>query len=148
MSQGTRVHQLAMYVVYECPLQMLADSPSNYLRESGMMTFLSKVPTVWDETTVLDAKISDYIAVARKRSEEWYVGAMTDWTQRRLKINFDFLDDGSYLADISSDGQNASRFANDYKKIVRKISKDDNLRIELAPGGGWVARIYRSKRDI
>lgn len=145
MSQGTRVHQLAMYVVYESPLQMLADSPSNYMKEPEMMAFLSEVPTVWDETRVLEAKVSDYILVARKKGEEWYVGAMTDWTPRKLKVNFNFLDKEIYAAEIYSDGPNASRFANDFKKTIKKISQDDTLQIELAPGGGWVARIFRPK---
>ena len=76
MSQGTRCHQLGMYVVFESPLQMLADSPSNYYREKECMEFLSKVPTVWDETKVLAAKLADYILVARKYRNEWYVGAI------------------------------------------------------------------------
>lgn len=100
MSQGTRIHQLAMYVVYESPLQMLADSPSNYMREREIMKFLSKVPTVWDETKVLNAKVGDYITVARKSGNEWYIGAMTDWTPRTLQIDLSFLEDGKYVAEI------------------------------------------------
>lgn len=145
MSQGTRAHQLAMYVVYESPLQMLCDSPSNYLREGEMMEFLSKVPTVWDETRVLEAKVGDYIAVARKRGEEWYVGAMTDWTPRKIKVDFGFLEPGIYRAEIYTDGPNANRFASDYTRTIREISADDTLEIDLAPGGGWAARIFRTK---
>ena len=84
MSLGTRCHQLAMYVVYESPLQMLADSPTNYLREPETMEFLRPVPTVWDETRVLDARIGDYVVVARRKGQDWFVGAMTDWTPREL----------------------------------------------------------------
>jgi len=146
MSQGTRIHQLAMYVVYESPLQMLADSPSNYRKEPEMMTFLSNVPTVWDETKVLDAKVSDYIIVARKRAGEWYIGAMTDWTPRKLKVHLGFLKNGAYTAEIYSDGPNASKYASDFQKTERKVSRDDTIEIELAPGGGWVARIYRSDK--
>ena len=145
MSQGTRAHQLAMYVVYESPLQMLCDSPSNYLREGEVMEFLSKVPTVWDETSVLEAKVGDYIAVTRRRGKEWYVGAMTDWTPRKIRVDFGFLDLGIYKAEIYADGPNAKRFASDYTKIVREISADDTLEIDLAPGGGWAARIFRLK---
>ena len=142
MSQGTRAHQLAMYVVYESPLQMLCDSPSNYLREGEMMGFLSKVPTVWDETKVLEAKVGDYIAVARKRGGEWYVGVMTDWTPRKIKVDFEFLEPGIYKAEIYADGANAKRFASDYTKIVQEVSAGSTLEISLAPGGGWVARIF------
>lgn len=143
MSQGTRIHQLAMYVVYESPLQMLADSPSNYMKEPKIMSFLSKVPTTWDETIVLDAKVSDYVIIARKSGDEWYVGAMTDWTPRRFQINLSFLDDGEYTVEIYQDGINADRYASDYKKTVRVISKDNKIDMNLAPGGGWVARIYK-----
>jgi alpha-glucosidase len=145
MSQGTRIHQLAMYVVYESPLQMLCDSPSNYKREPEMMKFLSRVPTVWDETKVLDAKVSDYVIVARKYKNEWYVGAMTDWTPRIFTIDFSFLEEGEYMAEMYSDGENASRYASDFKITFEKISQKDSLQIKLAPGGGWAARIYRAE---
>jgi alpha-glucosidase len=143
MSQGTRCHQLAMYVVYESPLQMLCDSPSSYEREPEVMSFLSAVPTVWDETRALDAKVGDYLAVARKSGRDWYVGAMTDWTPRTLEIKLDFLDDGTYEAEIYGDGANADRYASDYRKEVRQVARGDVLKIELAPGGGWAARIAK-----
>jgi alpha-glucosidase len=143
MSMGTRCHQLAMYVVFESPLQMLADSPSNYLREEECMDFLSRVPTVWDETVVLDARVAEYVLVARKHGEVWYVGAMTDWTPRELIVDFFFLDEGSYIVDVYRDGINADRIGNDYEKIVRTISREDRMTIGLAPGGGWAARITR-----
>ena len=141
MSMGTRCHQLAMYVVYESPLQMLADSPSNYLREPECMEFLAKVPTVWDETKVLDAKVADYVLVARKNGAEWYVGAMTDWTGRELTVDFSFLDPGQHTIDIYKDGINADRIGNDYKKETKKVSARDKMKIKLAPGGGWAAII-------
>ena len=96
MSQGTRCHQLAMYVVYESPLQMLSDTPTNYLREPECLAFLSKVPTVWDETRVLDAKMADYVLVARRNGTAWYVGAMTDATPRELTLDLSFLEDRPY----------------------------------------------------
>jgi alpha-glucosidase len=141
MSMGTRCHQLAMYVVYESPLQMLADSPSNYLREPECMEFLAKVPTVWDETKVLDAKVADYVLLARKNGDEWYVGAMTDWTGRELTVDFSFLGPGQHTIDIYKDGINADRFGNDYKKETTKVSAADKMKIKLAPGGGWAAII-------
>ena len=87
MSLGTRCHQLAMYVVYESPLQMLADSPTNYMREPETMEFLRPIPTVWDETRVLDGRIGDYVVVARRKGQDWFVGAMNDWTPRELEID-------------------------------------------------------------
>ncbi len=143
MSKGTRCHQLAMYVVYESPLQMLADNPTLYMREPECMAFLSKVPTVWDETKVLQAKLGDYIAVARRNGQEWYVGAMTDWTPREMELHFDFLDKGMYTAEIYRDGVNAHRNGNDYKRIETSIENGQKLKIYLAPGGGWAARIIK-----
>jgi alpha-glucosidase len=143
MSQGTRCHQLAMYVVYESPLQMLCDSPSSYEREPEVLPFLSAVPTVWDETRVLEAKVGDYLAVARQSGRDWYVGAMTDWTPRTLEIKLDFLDEGTYEAEIYCDGANADRYASDYRKEVRQVGKGDVIKLSLAPGGGWAARITK-----
>jgi alpha-glucosidase len=141
MSQGTRCHQLAMYVVFESPLQMLADSPSNYMREPEIMEFLGPVPTVWDETKVLDAQIAEYVVVARRNGPDWYVGAMTDWTPRDLQINLSFLPEGSFHMTSYKDGVNADRYGSDYKMVTTEVSKNTKLEVHLAPGGGWAARI-------
>lgn len=141
MALGTRCHQLAMYVVYESPLQMLADSPSNYLREPESMEFLSAVPTVWDETRVLDGKLGDYVLVARRSGREWYVGAMTDWTARELDVDFSFLPAGEFKLDAYQDGVNADRFAGDYRKVTGRADRSTRLKIKLAGGGGWAARL-------
>lgn len=143
MSLGTRCHQLAMYVVFESPLQMLADSPSNYLSESECLEFLSHVPTTWDDTRVLNAKVSEYVILARKHGDEWYLGAMTNWTPRDFTLVLSFLGEGSYTAEIYQDGVNADRVAIDYKKVVKTVGANDKLDIHLAPGGGWVARLYK-----
>ncbi len=144
MSQGTRCHQLAMYVVYESPLQMLADSPSHYYDEPETMKFLSIVPTVWDETIVLDAKVGEYVLVARQKGDEWYIGAMTNWISRDLVVDLSFLDGGKYIIDIWQDGINAKKNGNDFKNQTDNIIKSDKLKIHLAPGGGWVARTYKA----
>ncbi len=143
MAMGTRCQQLAMYVVYEAPLQMLSDSPSNYLREPETMEFLAAVPTVWDESRVLDAKMSQYVLLARRNGSDWYVGAMTDWTPRDLEIDFSFLPAGNFTLDSYEDGVNADRNASDYKKTTRQVSKTTKFKIHLAPGGGWAARIHQ-----
>ena len=145
MSMGTRVHQLAMYVVYEAPLQMLADTPSYYLREPEIMEFLAPVPTVWDETKVLDAKMGDYVVIARRKGREWYIGAMTDWTARTLDLDFSFLPAGNFQMDSYEDGPNADRRGNDYKKRKVAVNKNTKLKITMAPGGGWAARISVKK---
>jgi alpha-glucosidase len=141
MSLGTRCHQLAMYVVFESPLEMLADSPSNYLREPDAMEFLAPIPSVWDDTRVLDARIADYVAVARRSGRDWYVGAMTDWTARELEIDFSFLPEGEFAMTSYRDGVNADRYGSDYRMEKSVVNRSMKMKIKLAPGGGWAARI-------
>jgi alpha-glucosidase len=143
MAMGTRCHQLAMYVVYDAPLQMLSDSPSNYLREPEIMEFLGPVPTEWDETKALDARIADYVVVARRNGKDWYIGAMNDWTPRSLDIDLSFLSDGNFTMDAYQDGANADRNASDYQKTTTQVSRSTKLKLQLASGGGWAARIHR-----
>ncbi len=141
MSQGTRCRQLAQYVVFEAPLNMLCDSPSNYEREPECTKFIASIPTVWDETVVLDGKIGEYIAIARRKGKEWYIGAMTNWEQRFLDIDLSFLGEGEYNIEIFRDGVNADKVAKDYKQEVISVLKDRKLSIYMASGGGWIARI-------
>ena len=143
MGQGTRCHQLAMYVVYESPLQMLCDSPSKYEQEPVIMQFLSAVPTSWDQTKSLNADIGEYLTVARKKGNDWYVGSMTNWTPRDFTIALDFLDAGHYEASIWADGMNADRYASDYRKESRQVTRADVFQMHLAPGGGWVAQLKK-----
>jgi alpha-glucosidase len=139
MSLGTRSHQLAMYVVYESPLQMLADSPSNYLREPEAMEFLGPVPSVWDETRVLDARMGDSVAVARRSGRDWYLGAMTDWTARELTIDLSFLPEGTFSIVSYEDGVNADRYGDDCRKTTGEVTATSRLGIKMAPGGGYAA---------
>jgi alpha-glucosidase len=141
MSLGTRCHQLAMYVVFEAPLQMLADSPSHYLKEPEVMEFLGPVPTVWDETKVLAAEMGDYVVIARRNGRDWYIGAMTDWTPRDVEIDLSFLPAGSFRMTLFADGPNADRSGSDYKKSVQDIDKNSRLKIHLMGGGGFAARL-------
>jgi alpha-glucosidase len=140
MSLGTRAHQLALYVVFESPLQMLADSPSAYEAEPEVMEFLGPVPSVWDETRVLQAKVGDYVAVARRKGREFWLGAITDWTERDLSLDLSFLPDGSFELDAFADGVNADRWGGDYKRSKLRVDRTTRLPVHLAPGGGWAAR--------
>ena len=141
MAMGTRAHQIAMYTLYESPLQMLSDSPSNYIKEEESTKYIAQIPTVWDETKVLHAKIGEYLAVARKNKNKWFVGVMNDETARELKIDFSFLKEGTYTVEIFKDGMNADRYASDYKLITKQITNNDVISAKLAPGGGWNAII-------
>jgi alpha-glucosidase len=145
MSQGTRCHQLAMYVVFESPLQMLADSPSHYAREPEAMEFLGPVPSVWDETRALDGRIGDYVLVARRSGATWYVGAMTDWTPREVSLDLGFLPEGSFDLDAFEDGVNAGRNGSDFRRVRNVVDRNDRLTLRLAAGGGWVARLSARK---
>jgi len=142
MALGTRCQQLAMYVVYESPLQMLSDSPSNYDREPESLEFLRAVPTTWEETVPLDGRIAEYVVVARRSGRDWYVGAMTDWTPRDLEIDLSFLPSGSFTMESYADGVNADRMAGDYRKTTSQVGAGKKLKVHLAPGGGWAARIH------
>ncbi|HET6568224.1 MAG TPA: glycoside hydrolase family 97 protein [Rhodothermales bacterium] len=145
MSHGTRTHQLAMYTVFEAPLQMLADSPTNYMDEQESTDFIASVPTVFDETVALDGEVGEYVALARRKGDTWYVGAMTNWTPRDLTIDLSFLGPGPYEAVIFQDGVNADRDARDYKRVVRRVTASDKLNVHMSEGGGWTARIYPAK---
>ena len=144
MSQGTRCHQLAMYVVFEAPLQMMADNPTAYMKDQECTDFISKTPTVFDETVALDGKVGEYVAIARKKNNTWYAGAMTNWTPRDISIDFSFLGEGNYQAEIFKDGINADRDATDYKKEIIKVSAKDKISFHLSNGGGWAARITKT----
>ena len=146
MSLGTRAHQVAMYVVYESPLQMLADSPTNYMREAETTDFIRRIPTVWDETRVLDGRIGDYVVVARHKGDTWFVGAMTDWTPRELEIDLSsFLAEptGNMGWDMTSfaDGPDADRVPTSYRRSSAAVTGRPRIKVKLAPGGGWAAQI-------
>ena len=141
MSQGTRAHQVAMYVTFEAPLQMLADSPSKYMKEQETTDFIAQIPTTFDETVAIDGQLGQYTVIARRKGKTWYVAAMTDWTERDLQIPLSFLATGQHRASIFADGVNASKEATDYSLTNSNVSSTDKLSVHLAPGGGWVAMI-------
>ena len=137
MSQGTRCHQLGMYVVYEAPLQMLADSPTAYMKEQESTTFISQIPTTFDETIALDGKVGEYVAIARKKNDKWFVGGLTNWSAREMTIDLSFLGKGNYSAEIFKDGINADKDATDYKREIVKVTSTDKLKLNMAKGGGF-----------
>lgn len=140
MSQGTRCHQLAMYLIYYSPLQFMVDVPTNYSKEPVYLDFLASIPSVWDATCPLDSKIGQYVTIARKKGNTWFVGSMTNWDERKLDIRCDFLDQKEYNVEIFQDGLNANINAIDYKRNLKKVKKGETLTINLAKGGGWAAK--------
>ncbi len=143
MSQGTRVHQMGMYTLFEAPLQMLADSPTAYERNQECTDFIAQVPTTFDETVALDGKLGDYAVVARRKGNTWYVAALTDWTPRKLTLDLSFLGEGQFQADIFADGVNAAKDASDYRHLKQRVDASQRLTIQLSSGGGWTAIIRK-----
>jgi alpha-glucosidase len=143
MSQGTRCHQLALYVILESPFNMLCDAPTNYMREPGSVEFITQVPTVWDETRVLTGKMGEYILTARRKGNVWYVGGLTNWTPRELTVDLSFLGEGTYQATLFKDGVNANKRATDYKKTTFETNSAQKLNIRLASGGGFALRLEK-----
>ena len=143
MSQGTRCRQLAEYVVFDSPLNMLCDSPSNYIREPECTDFIAECPEIWDESLGVNGEIGKYITIARRSGKDWYIGALTNWDERDLTLDLSFLGEGEWILDIFHDGINANKAARDYKHTSATVPADRRLTIHLAQGGGWVAKISR-----
>jgi alpha-glucosidase len=143
MSQGTRCRQLAEYVIFESPLNMLCDNPSNYMAEPECTEFIASVPTVWDNTLALNGKVGEYVSIARQKGNAWYVGSLTNWTARSLELDLSFLGEGNFKAAVFKDGINANKVARDYKKETIRIPADRKLKIDMAQGGGFVMKITR-----
>lgn len=143
MSQGTRTHQLAMFVVYESPIQMFSGNPSDAFPEVGFTTYLASLPTTWDDTRILDAKLGDYLVIARRKDNDWYLAAMTDWDAREMEISLSFLAEGKYRALSCEDGINATKDASDYRMGYKLTDNTEKLQLKLAPGGGYMVKLIK-----
>jgi alpha-glucosidase len=142
MSIGTRAHQLSMYIVFESGLQMLADNPFNYLREPEALNFITSTPVIWDETKMLAGTAGEYVVTAKKKGDKWFIGAMTNSTERDVTINTDFLKKGIvYKITLIKDGINADRQAMDFKQLIEPLKAGDAIDIHMVKDGGFVARI-------
>lgn len=140
---GTRCHMLAMYVVLQNPLGMVCDYPAAYEGQPGF-EFVKEVPTNWDETQVIDAKVSEYVVIARKKDNDWFVGSINNHSARTISIPLSFLGDGDYTAEIFSDAEDANTEPNHLKKETRIVTKKDILSIRLAAGGGTAIRLKKN----
>jgi alpha-glucosidase len=146
MSIGTRAHQLAMYIVFESGLQMLADNPFNYLREPETTSFITSVPVTWDETKILDASVGEYIVTAKRKGEKWFIGAMGNDQKHDLKVETGFLKPNTnYQITLIKDGINADFQAMDFKRIVKPIKAGETIDINMVKDGGFVAVIEQVK---
>jgi alpha-glucosidase len=143
MSQGTRCHQLAMYPIFEAPLQMMADNPTIYKREQESTNYIAAVPTTFDETVALDGKVGEYVSIARRKGTTWYAGAMTNWDARDITVDLSFLGEGKYKAILFEDGANAGKDGTDYSRKEITVTAKDKLPVKMATGGGWAARFEK-----
>jgi alpha-glucosidase len=135
---GTRCHQLALYVVYENPMPMLADAPEAYVNQPGF-DFIVDVPTTWDETKSITGEPGEYIVLARRSGNIWYLGGITNWTPRELQLPLAFLGDGQFEATVYTDTSLDGSAPNELNKKSHAVSSDETLKVTLASGGGIAA---------
>lgn len=143
-SIGTRAYQMALFVVFESGLQMLADNPTLYYRNEDCTRFITQVPTTWDETKVLEAKVGEYVIVAKRKGDKWFIGGITNNNEkeRSFEVSLDFLNTGKSYQMISfEDGINAGRQAMDYRKKDSSVKKGEKITIKMVRNGGWAAVI-------
>ncbi len=143
MSYGTRCHQLAMFIVYDSPMQIFSGNPSQAYYEPAFMELLGSIPTGWDDTKILDAKVGEYIVTARQKNNNWYIAGMNDWTNKEQNIKLDFLEPGNYKATICKDGINADKYAADYSITNLIVTKESTITIHCAPGGGFMIKLIK-----
>ena len=144
MSQGTRCHQLAAYIIHDSPLTMLADNPTIYQQEAECTKFISSIPcTGIDETQILQGQLGEYIVSARRNESDWFIGGMTNWTARDIELDFSFLPEGNYKYVLFKDGANAEKKASDYQKESGTIHNQSKMKIHLAPGGGFAINLSK-----
>jgi alpha-glucosidase len=136
--QTTRGHGLAMFVVYESPFQMVSDSPDAYEKAAGF-DFVKAVPTVWDETRFLGGDIDEFVAVARRKGRDWYIGVMGTEQAREVRLPLAFLGSGRFKARIYEDGATPTTLV----ESTRDVRAGDALVLKLAPSGGAAVRLLR-----
>ena len=141
MSHGTRSHQIAMYVIYESPLQMVSDSPTKYDENPESFRFIKETPTVWDETVALGGEPGEYVVMARRSGDKWFIGAMNGSEARSIEIPLDFLGEGEWTLEYHADGVNAGSQAKDFRTGTSKVTKTTSLTVDMARGGGYMAII-------
>lgn len=143
MSQTTRCQQLAMFVVYNNPLQIFSGNPSQGYMEPTFMQLLGSIPTTWDTTIILDAKVGEQLITARKHGNDWFIAGICGANAKDIMLNLGFLSNGNYTASICKDGINANRNAMDYTIEEKTLTANDNIQIHMAPAGGFLVRLKK-----
>ncbi|MEX2604068.1 MAG: glycoside hydrolase family 97 protein [Gracilimonas sp.] len=145
MVMGTRAAEVAKFILYESPLQMMADTPTNYEDEEETARFMASIPTTWDKTIPLAGQVGEFLVVARKKGNNWYIGAMSNENSREVTISLDFLDNKEYSGELIKDGINAGKHAEDYVRESRTFTKDDSITINMATSGGYSLKLILKK---
>ncbi|MBA2501198.1 MAG: glycoside hydrolase family 97 protein [Chitinophagaceae bacterium] len=143
MSMGTRCHQLAMFAVYDSPLQIFSGNPSQGVKEPAFMNLLGSIPTTWDDTKILQGKIGEYIITARKKDNDWFIAGMNNEAPREITLTLDMIENKNYSATICRDGLNAHSYGSDYTIVEQTVKHNEQLKINMAPGGGFLIRLSR-----
>ncbi|MBQ8889227.1 MAG: glycoside hydrolase family 97 protein [Bacteroidaceae bacterium] len=145
MSQGTRAHQVATYIIFDMPVSVLCDSPTNYIRESETTHFINSIPAVFDSTFVHQSEWNKYLVMGRKKGNDFYLGAYNDWDERTVEVDLSFLSEGEYTARIYKDGLNVDRVAEDYKLMEQIVTSADKLTLFMGSGGGFAIIFTKNK---
>ncbi len=142
-AKGTRSHMVSMYVLFYAPVQMLCDSATEYKKYPDILNFIANAPTSWDDTRAIEGKIGEYVVVARRKGDSWYIGGMNNWTARDITIDLSKIlpEDEDYKAEIIRDSANSNKMARDYIREIKEVSSDTNLKIRMEQGGGFAIKI-------
>jgi alpha-glucosidase len=143
MSMGTRCHQLAMFLTYDSPLQIFSGNPSQALKEPAFMELLGSLPTLWDDTKILQGKIGEFIITARKKGNDWFIAGLNNEIEREIVLNTDFIEKANYRITLCKDGINAKNYGSDYSIVEADFSSGQQLKIKMAPGGGFVLKLKK-----
>jgi alpha-glucosidase len=133
-----------MYAIYEAPFQMVSDTPKAY-EDQPAFDFIKHAPATWDETRVLDGLPGEFIAVARRKGDEWFLGSMTNWSRRELDVPLTFLGAGRYTAEIYADASDAGQYPKSVSVRKQTVDRDTKLSVKMAPGGGYAVRFVPLK---
>ncbi len=144
MVMGTRAAQLAMYAIYEAPFQMVSDTPKAY-EDQPSFDFIKHAPATWDETKVLNGEPGQFITMARRKGDEWFLGSMTDWSPREFELPLSFLGPGRYTAEIYADAPDAGEYPKSISIQKKPVDRDGKLTLKLASGGGYAVRFVPLK---
>ena len=144
--QGTRAHMVAMYVIYNAPLQMMSDRPCDYEKYPDILKFIATTPTTWDDSKAIEGKLGEYAVIARRKGDVWYIAGMADWNGKKVSIDLSkILDAGDYEAEIIRDSINSNIVASDYKRETKTVSSSDILDLEMKNGGGFAVKLTPKK---